>query len=348
VAERKPNIKALVRRQDVDGLLEAASYRDLAPASEGTVSDLGVPVRADAVLALGTLAPDKAHTAIASALRDPADRVRCAAVRVLHALHQVDVLAEALRWLPADRGHSRTLASQAVLNLRESIRPAAVADALIHREDDDVLGDQDGQLILALLEEEEADATDEVLELLIVALGDERGIVIDRAAELLVRLAPDSIEPLVGELHTGVHAADAAYVLGRIGDPETLDVLVRALRHREARVRAESAAALGELQDPIAVKALLRATHDTDHTVRSQARVALDRMGTVAVIEGVAELLRPIVREAVRSAIPHPDGDADDGKPRPRARSRRSRSPRSNGGPPEAADPPAAPHEQSD
>jgi HEAT repeat protein len=349
VAERKPNIKSLVRREDVDGLLEAASYQDLAPAPEGTVSDLGIPVRADAILALGTLAPEHAHPAIAAALRDPADRVRCAAVRVLHALNEVDVLAEALRWLPTERGHSRSLASQAVLNLTGSIRPAAVADALINREDDDVLGDQDAQLILALLDDEGADAMDEVLELLIDALGDERGIVVDRAAELLVRLAPDSIEHLIGELHRGVHAADAAYVLGRIGDPETLDVLVRALRHREARVRAESAAALAELQDPMAVKALLRATHDTDYTVRSQARIALDRMGAIAVIEGVAELLRPVVREAVRSAIPHPEGEGDGGKPKPRSAAwRRSRSSRSNGGPPEPADPPATPHEQAE
>ena len=78
--------------------------------------------------------------------------------------------------------------------------------------------------------------------------------------------------------------------------PRTLDVLVKSLRHRTTRVRAESAAALAEPQDPAAVKPLLWATHDAELTVRGQARVALDRMGTVAVIEGVAELLGPMVR----------------------------------------------------
>jgi HEAT repeat protein len=342
LGERKPNIKSLVRREDVDGLRQAASYQDLAPASAGSVSDLGIPVRVDAILALGTLAPERGHRAIAAGLRDPADRVRCAAVRVLHALHEVDALAEALRWLPTDGGHSRTLASEAILNLGPSIRPSVVADSLIHREDDDLLGEQDAELILALLQEEGPDATHEVLELLIFALGDERGIVVDRAAELLVRLAPKSIEPLVGELREGLTPADAAYVLGRIGDPETLDVLVKALRHRDRRVRAESAAALSELHDPAAVKPLLRATHDRDHTVRGQARVALDRMGTIAVLEGVAELLRPVVREAVRSAIPKPEVESDGGKPQPGSPARRrSRSSQSNGGPPEAADSPA-------
>jgi HEAT repeat protein len=339
VGERKPNIKSLVRREDVDGLLEAASYQELVPGSDGTVSDLGIPVRVEAIMALGTLAPEHAQGQVAAALRDPADRVRCAAVRVLHALEEVDALAEALQWLPTERGHSRTLTSQAILNLRNEIRPSAVVDAVIHHEDDDLLGDQDVQLILALLEDATEAATGEVLQVLIFALDDERGIVVDRAAELLVRLAPDSIDPLVEELRQGVNPADAAYVLGRIGDPRTLEALVKSLRHRDTRVRAESAAALAELQDPAAVKPLLRATHDPEHTVRSQARVALDRMGTVAVIEGVAELLRPVVRDAVRSAMPQPEVESDGGNRQRRSSARkRPRSSQSNGGPPKAVD----------
>jgi HEAT repeat protein len=99
---------------------------------------------------------------------------------------------------------------------------------------------------------------------------------------------------------------------------------------------------LAELQDPAAVKPLLRATHDAEHTVRSQARVALDRMGTVAVIEGVAELLRPMVREAVRSAIPQAEVESDgEAQQRPSSTRRRPRTSRSNGGPPKAVDPPA-------
>jgi O-antigen/teichoic acid export membrane protein/HEAT repeat protein len=339
VGERKPNINALVRGKDVDGLLAAASYQELAPTSAGAVSDLGVPVRADAILALGTVAPEQGRSSITAGLRDRADRVRCAAIRVLHARHEGDLLVEALRWLPGE-SRSRTLAMQAIINLRKSIRPSAVVDALVHHEDDDFLGERDVQLILALLEQAGADAADEVLELLVMALDDERGIVVDRAAELLVRLGPDSIEPLVAELRTGSSPGNAAHVLGRIGEPETVDVLVTSLRHGDARVRAESAAALGELHDPMAVEALLRATRDPEHTVRSHARAALDRMGTVAVIEGVAELLRPAVREAVHPAIAQPDGEADGAKPQPRSSARtRSRWPGPNGGAPETRGP---------
>jgi HEAT repeat protein len=339
LGERKPNIKSLVRRDDVAGLIEATSYRNVTPNTAGILSDVGIPVRVEAIRALGALASDRGHKAIAAGLRDPADQVRCAAVRVLRELHEVGVLAHALRWLPRDAGHSRTLAVQAIIDLR-SVSASAVADALVHREDEDLLGDEDSQLILAVLEDQGADARDEVHEVLVRALGDERGIVVDRSAEMLIQLAPESIEALVEELRTGSHPAEAAYVLGRIGHPETLDVLVKALRHSDAHTRAESAAALAELQDPGAVKPLLRATHDTEPSVRSQARMALDRMGTIAVIVGVAELLRPVVREAVRSAMPNPEAEADADKPRPRSPARRqSRSRRSNGGPPAAADP---------
>jgi HEAT repeat protein len=347
MGDRKPNIKSLVRRQDVVGLIQAATYQDLAPTSAGTVSDLGAPVRVDASLALGSLAPERGLKVIRAALRDPADRVRCAAIRVLHALQEAGVLSDALRWLPADAGHSRKLAVQAIIDLGESVRPSTVATALVHREDDDLLGEQDVQLILALLDEAGAAAANEVLESLVGALGDERGIVVDRTAEMLVRLVPDSTEALIGELSTGSNPAEAAYVLGRIRDPETLGVLVKALRHRDPRVRAESAAALAELQDPGAVKPLLRATRDREHSVRNQARVALDRMGTIAVIEGVAELLRPVVRETVRSTIGHPETEAGAGPPPPRSSARRSGPPRSNGGPPEAADPPPARHHRT-
>ena len=41
------------------------------------------------------------------------------------------------------------------------------------------------------------------------------------------------IERLVDELRTGANGSEAAYVLGRIGDPATLDVLAKALRQRD-------------------------------------------------------------------------------------------------------------------
>jgi HEAT repeat protein len=322
---RKPSVESLARNEDVEGLVEASSYRELVRKSPESVSDLGVPVRTEAILALGELGADEGQEAVAIALRDPADRVRCAAVRVLYARRNAGVLVQALRWLPVGKGQSRTFAVRAVLGLRGSLPRASLADALIHNENEELLNEDDEPLIQALLEDEaEAEDEDELIELLVSSLADERAIVADRAGELLLRLAPASTEAVVAELRTGPAAAEAAYVLSRMADPETLDALVDALGHGDSRVRAESAAALAQLQDPAAVKPLLAATHDRDHSVRIQASRALDRLGTAAVIVGVAALLEPMVQEAVKSAAK---------APRQPAR-RKSQARRSNGGPP--------------
>jgi HEAT repeat protein len=304
---RKPNVESLSRREDVEGLVEATSYRELARTSLDSVTDFGIPVRAAAILALGELGPRAGHEAVVSALRDPADRVRCAAVRVMYARQDVDGLVQALRWLPTGEGQSRTRALQAVRGLHESLAPAVLADALIHREDEELLSEDDVPLIRAVLEERQDKAVDDLIRLLISSLADEREIVIDRAGELLRQLAPATTEAVVAELRTGPAAAEAAYVLGGIADPLTLDALVEALRHDDPRVRAESAAALAELQDPAAVEPLLRATEDKEHSVRTQAGKALERLGTAAVIVGVASLLKPIIHDAIAAALSHPE-----------------------------------------
>jgi HEAT repeat protein len=302
---RKPNVNSLSRRDDVEGLVEATSYRELVRTSLESVTDLGIPVRAAAIRALGELGPRAGHEAVVSALRDPADRVRCAAVRVMYARQDADGLVQALRWLPSGEGESRARALQAVRGLHESLTPAALADALIHREDEELLSEDDVPLIQGQLEEEQGTAVDDLIQLLISSLADEREIVIDRAGELLRQLAPATTEAVVAELRTGPAAAEAAYVLGGIADPQTLDALVEALRHDDPRVRAESAAALAELQDPAAVEPLLRAMEDKEHGVRTQAGKALEQLGTAAVIVGVASLLRPMIYDAIAAALSH-------------------------------------------
>jgi hypothetical protein len=341
LGERKPNIKTLVRRGDIEGLERAMSFQDLKPTSDGTLSDFGIPVRAEAVLGLGALDATSGGPALARALRDPADAVRCAAVKVLHARQEVDLLVQALRWVPPDRGHSRDLAFQAVCDLQEFVTAPMIAEALIHGTDEELLTDDEAELILALLHDDRAETTDALIKLLIPALGDERGIVADRAGELLVRLAPSSIDAVAAELRTGAAPGEAAYVLGRIADSKAMDVLLEGLHHGDARARAESASALAALEHPAAVKPLLMATRDTDCDVRNQARIALDRLGNTAVIVGVAALLEPIIREAVWSAIEHSEDRSDDREhPKGPSAQRQRRSPRSNGGPPTAAEPP--------
>ena len=299
----KPNVKALVRREDVEGLAEAATFRDLLPEGEGETADLGVPVREEAILALGALAAEAGNGTVSGALSDPSDRVRVAAVRVLYAREQVRPIAEALGWLPADPGHARRLALQAIAELGRADCARTLAGALVRAAGDEPIGDEEFDLLETLLETgEDTGVRGEVIAELLSALANEREAVVDRAEELLAHLAPGSLDSVIAELRSGAAPHRAAAVLGRIKDTRALDPLVEALEHRDPRVRAASAAALGELRDPAAVEPLLRATRDSEHSVRAQAGWALDRIGTLAIMVGITHLMRPMIHEAINSA----------------------------------------------
>jgi HEAT repeat protein len=300
----KPDVRTLAQQEDVEGLVEAASYEDFLPGRDGRTVDLGARVREEAILALGDLEPEACNETVAGALTDPSDRVRVAAVRVLCSHEEGVPLAEAIPWLPRESGDSRQLALQALAQLAKPECAPTLAAALLHARADDPVGDEETALLATLVElEESSEATTEVIEELLSALADVRAVVADRAEDLLAKLAPASIEGVVSELEAGAVPHRAASVLGRIADTRALDPLMEALRHREARVRAESAAALGKLRDPAAVEPLLRATRDPDADVRAQAGGAIDRIGTVALVVGVSHLLRPVIQAAVTSAV---------------------------------------------
>jgi HEAT repeat protein len=304
----KPNVKALARRADTDGLVAAAAYQDLIPDAEGGTIDRGAQVRQDAILALGTLGPDVGVDAVKASLADPSDGVRLAAVRVVYAREDAASLAAALGRLPRERGHSRQLTIRALAELRRPDCAPLLASTLVNAPDDVPVGDDDEVRLLKLLldADEGTDYTTEVVEVLLVALADERDAAADRAEDLLTLIAPASTEGVIAELKAGAAPYRAAAVLARIKDTRALEPLMDALRHRDARVRAQSAAALGELRDPAAVEPLIHATRDPEHRVRSEAGTALDRLGMVALVVGVSTLVRPMILEAVAGAETRP------------------------------------------
>jgi HEAT repeat protein len=322
----KPNVKALAKREDADGLVAAAGYQDLVPAPGEGMLDRGAQVREAAIVALGALGPETGAEAVKAALTDPSDGVRVAAVRVLFAWQDTVSLATAMAWLPPERGHSRPLAMRALLELRRPECASALTRALLTAPGDAPIGDDEATLLGLLLEaDEDAHASADVVEELLVALADERDAVADRAEELLVLLAPTSTEGVIAELGAGAAPHRAAAVLAQIKDTRALEPLMQGLVHRDSRVRAECASALGELRDPAAVEALIRASRDPEHRVRAQAGWALDRLGMIALVVGVSTMIRPMIHEAVeageaRPALANPENGAttdDDREPLP-------------------------------
>ncbi len=291
----KPNVKSLARSGDVDGLIEAARYREVVRRVDGRVSDAGAPVREAAILALHEKAGDRAGETLTRALRDPADRVRCAAVLALYERGEAEPLAEAAGLLRDEDGQALATAFRALLELQQPGSTLKLAQVIVYREDERPLSEVDASFLRALVEVEGPQAGSAVVELAIRALHDDREDVSERAEDVLELLAPESVDALMVELRAGAAPERAAAVLGRMKDARALDALVAALRHRDPRVRAEACTALGELRDPAASEPLLAATRDSEHLVRAAAGAALDRIGTAAVAVSVASLLRPLL-----------------------------------------------------
>jgi HEAT repeat protein len=306
---RKPNVRALARKEDVPGLIAAAAFRQKLTRLDGSAADGGAPVREEAIRALGELGPEAGNGTVSRALRDPSEHVRAAAVRVLYTRGAIDDLTHALAWLPRN-GPARRLAMQAILNLHPPGTARAVARGLVRGAGDAPATEEDLALLQTLIHaEQRSDVANEVVDELLAALGDEREVVGDRAEALLIRLAPASTEGVIAELQAGSAPHRAASVLGQIQDARAMGPLVDALRHPDPRVRAEAAAALGTLHDTAAVEPLLHATRDPDFDVRASAGAALDQLGTAAVVVGMSALIRPAILEAARDALPAlPDG----------------------------------------
>jgi HEAT repeat protein len=297
---RKPNEKSLARASRVEGSVEASHHNDVVTAGNGIPSDAGAPIREEAALAGDEGSHEEDREAIVNrlteALTHPTDRVRCAAARALYRLGESRPLAEAVAILPTDEGRARSIAVRALVALRQPGSSATLAAALMHRGDERPLGQDDADLVAKLIDREAAsEGAETVIELAVTGLRNERSIVASRAEELLERLAPASLDRLVEELESGSATYRAALILGRMKDSRALVLLVAALGHTDPHVRRESCAALGELRDPAAAEPLLIATRDAEYDVRIRASEALDRLGTAAIVVGVASLLRPLI-----------------------------------------------------
>ncbi len=290
VFSRKPRVKALTRAGNVNGLIEATRYRDPVPGVDGRILDQGVQTRVAALYALRDLGPEYGHQAVVVSLTDPEDRVRAAAVVILFERQDAASIADSLRWLPREET-SRWLAFRALSELGSAEAPLSAASALVLQLHDEPLAEQDMVAFDQL--RGGPDENGALLGLLAEALSDQNELVGDRAAQLLMRMAPSSVDVLIGRLPDPAAGRRAALALGQIKDIRALEPLIETLDHPDPRARAASCAALGELRDPSAVEPLLRASQDPEFAVRAGAGSALNLLGTVAVVVGVSALLRP-------------------------------------------------------
>lgn len=106
-------------------------------------------------------------------------------------------------------------------------------------------------------------------------------------------------------------AAMAAWALGEIQDPASVEALSRSARSSDPRLRIAAVWALGEIEDPKSVADITAALRDTNPTLRAIAARALGNIGARASAEPLAAALSDSEAE-VRYSAAAAIGDLDD------------------------------------
>ena len=296
-SRRKPNVSRLKRRGNLDGLREALRYRDVFVDDDGTELDLAVETRAEAAEALAHFNGPAVAEDLTAALSDPEPTVRLAALEAISKLG-MPAATERLVELSVARDEDSELITERAFELLASYGLEGSAELMAERLVDGSAPPLDARHREELLRLVELDPRRE----------DARGAVADRVIEHL-REPPDEttaqrVETILGwlgppvagrvlaELEDEDDRPELVRAAGLLGDARAVEAIIRGLRSNDPNMRWSAARAAGTLNHTRAVPALLGATQDDEQRVRDAASASLDRMGTAAVLAGLATLMR--------------------------------------------------------
>jgi HEAT repeat protein len=257
-----------VRRKAIPGLIEIGE-----PAVDALIvaaaSDQ-VPVRRYALLCLGYIGAARARPSLLEGLDDSEENVRKSALKGLKTLALVEDIPRLVRVMNEDLWEHAQWAAEAVAALghpgQKELRRLALEERVPAAAHHLALqGDPRGREILAGL------LDDETLR--------------EAASEFLRELKDERCIPYFREvLETTTHwrGAFVAHELGRIGTPEAVAVLIRALQRDSQHVQRGALLGLRKAKDPAACEALIRCFYDKDRKVRALAVDALVAIGAPA------------------------------------------------------------------
>ncbi|MGB2727119.1 MAG: HEAT repeat domain-containing protein [Halobacteriota archaeon] len=115
------------------------------------------------------------------------------------------------------------------------------------------------------------------------------------AAEVLGEIGDErAVEPLINALRDADYTVQrgAAEALGKIGDKKAVEPLITTLKTEDEYLRERAAEALGEIGDKKAVEPLINALKDEDESVRSSATEALGQIGDARAVEPLIDALK--------------------------------------------------------
>ncbi len=146
------------------------------------------------------------------------------------------------------------------------------------------------------------DKNNEISEL-ITRLGDRNTKARLDAANMLARLGKDALEPVTNLLNNddSSYRRISCYILGKMGDPDSVEHLVEALGDDSPDVRKSSAQALNRIGKP-SIQPLIKALGNISKDVRASAVWSLSKMGNI-VVDPLLEVLNSPVKDVRASAV---------------------------------------------
>lgn len=282
----------------MEGLREALRYRDIFVDEDGTELDLAVEVRVAAAEALADFNGPAVADDLAEALSDPEPVVCLAALDAISKLGMPTAVDRLIELSIARDDHSERVGERA-FQLLASYRLEGGAERFAERLVDGpapVLDDRHRSDLLHLIDTDprrEAAGHGVASRVIEHLRGEPRGKSTAQQVEtVLAWLGPSVADRVLEELEHETDRPELLRAVGLLGDSRAVEPIIRGLRSGDSTIRWSAARAAGTLNHTGVVPALLGATQDEHQTVRDAASAALDRMGTAAVLAGLATLMQ--------------------------------------------------------
>ncbi len=309
-----PLIAALKGRWDLQERAAVALERIGTAAVEPLITalkDKECNVRERAAVALGNIGDARAVTPLLAALKDDHQGVREYATVALGQIRDASAVEPLIANLKDSywRVQASAIRSLRMLEWRPEDDTQRALYAVAHSDWDEAakLGTISVEPLIAALEDGGWELSEHgaaialgkiggprALEILIAAfktLGNNR---LDIAAEALVEMGTDAVEPLTTILKDGKYGVEerAIVALGKIGNARAVEPLIAVLENRNKFISAQKAAAvaLGKIGDARAVKSLIASLTGRHKEVVECAEMALVEIGTDAVEPLIAVL----------------------------------------------------------
>lgn len=304
---RKPNVRKLRKRGDLDGLREALRYRET-KVDDGIEWDVGVATRLEATDALGDFHVIEAAAALGDAVQDPVPAVRVAAIEALSKVNlvaAVEPLVNCVIGLPDAEGGAPARALELLVAWQLEGTPEVLVERLLEP-DAPELNDWHREALDALLEADprQAEARVAIADRAVAILtGPQYDTATETAAHILASLGSGAAGSVLGPLTDGAATPALVRAAGSLGDARLVEPVIRRLGSDDPVMRQAAASAAGGLNHTLAVPALLTATQDAEQAVRDAASDALNAMGMAAIIAGLAEIVKT---QTARALPPQP------------------------------------------